>query len=86
MFRFQYSTGGGGYKGGRLDLARPLAEHGRMDAPHATPPLPPSPPSRSARVAWAVAGLAVAALAAVLFVAYRQPDLLVNFSALRYCG
>ncbi len=91
MFLFQYSTAGGGYKGGRLDLDRSLAEHGGMDAPETapsqptlSPPLPP--PSRSARLAWTVAGVAVAALVAVLFVAYRQPDLLVNFSALRYCG
>ena len=38
------------------------------------------------RAAWAVALVGAALIVVVVFGAYRQPELLLNFMGLRYCG
>lgn len=74
-----------------LDLASKLADHARMDAQaeisrDGTRPLAAPRTHRSRRALWALGLLAVAAVTAVAFGAYRQPELLLNFMGLRYCG
>jgi hypothetical protein len=49
-----------------------------------TPTLPCR--DRIRRAAWVIGLLAVVIVAALAFVAYRQPELLLNFIGLRYCG
>ncbi len=59
-------------------------------SPNITPEakLPSSPPGMEASLRlWRAIALAAAALiAALAFGAYSQPDLLLNFVGLRYCG
>jgi hypothetical protein len=74
-----------------LDLEDPLAEYGQMDVNQNIPQdaqLPPSAPVRAvSRRVWWAAGLAtLAVIAALAFGAYSQPELLLNFVGLRYCG
>ncbi len=55
-----------------------------MDAPQ---PLGPPPPAASSLIVWRALALTLAAiLAALAFAAYYQPELLLNYSGLRYCG
>lgn len=74
----------------RLDLAAKLADHARMDARNEDVggDLPPAQPGAdwSRRAAWAVALVGAALIVVVVFGAYRQPELLLNFMGLRYCG
>lgn len=74
-----------------LDLAGRLAEYAWMSAaselPHDEPAPATQPRSgRSRRTAWALGLLATALITALAFAAYRQPELLLNFMGLRYCG
>lgn len=65
-----------------LDAEHGLAQHGAMD----TPAESPDKAARALRV-WRALALALAVLIAVLVVgAYSQPELLLNYSGLRYCG
>ena len=65
-----------------LDAKHGHAHHGAMD----TPAELSSTPAKALRV-WRALALALAALIAVLvFGAYSQPELLLNYSGLRYCG
>lgn len=67
----------------RLDSSALLAEHGAMDS---TPPIAP-PPTSAALAAWRALALVLAVvLAALGFAAYTQPELLLNYTGLRYCG
>jgi len=53
------------------------------------PPVPAVtvPSSATALRVWRTLALALAALVAALaFAAYTQPELLLNYSGLRYCG
>ena len=70
-----------------LDAAPDRAEHGAMNS---VPPLISSATesrSLAALAVWRAIALALAALiAALAFAAYTQPELLLNYSGLRYCG
>ncbi len=70
-----------------LDATPDRTEH---DAMNSAPPLISSATeSRSfaALAVWRAIALALAALiAALAFAAYTQPELLLNYSGLRYCG
>jgi preprotein translocase subunit SecD len=46
----------------------------------------PSGGDSSRRLLLAIGLLAAAAIVALAFGAYRQPELLLNFMGLRYCG
>lgn len=58
-----------------------------MDATPSSPSsAAPRPSTRELQV-WRALALALAALVAVLvFSAYSQPELLLNYTGLRYCG
>ena len=63
------------------------AEHGEMDSmqPGASSATETSP--NAAVAFWRSLALALAAVIAVLaFAAYTQPELLLNYSGLRFCG
>ncbi len=65
-----------------LDAEQSLAHHVAVD----TPAESPGTTARTLR-AWRALALALAALiAVVIFGAYSQPELLLNYSGLRYCG
>ncbi len=52
-----------------------------------SPSLPPIAGHERALRLWRAAALALAALVAALaFAAYTQPELLLNYTGLRYCG
>lgn len=59
-----------------MDAASPLPQ---------TPP-PPATASRAWRWLWAVGLLAAGVVLGLAFAAYGGPDLLLNFTNLRYCG
>ncbi len=65
-----------------LDAEQGLAQHGAMDTPAES-----SGTTAKALRVWRAIALALAALIVVLvFGAYSQPELLLNYSGLRYCG
>ena len=65
-----------------LDAEQGQALHSAMD----TPAESPGTTAKALRV-WRALALALVALVVVLaFGAYSQPELLLNYSGLRYCG
>ena len=54
--------------------------------PDAALPSPPQGMATSRRLWQAIALAAAALIAALAFGAYSQPELLLNFVGLRYCG
>ena len=74
-----------------LDLENKLAEYVRMNARNeiAGSENDSTSPARRVRarwVVWAFGVLTMAMIVALALVAYRQPELLLNFMNLRYCG
>jgi hypothetical protein len=66
----------------KLDLPAAPADHGGMDSPQ-----PAAPPAPISLIIWRALALTLAAiLATLVFAAYTQPELLLNYSGLRYCG
>ncbi len=63
------------------------AEHGGMDSMQPGASSATETSSRAALAFWRALALALAAVMAVLaFAAYTQPELLLNYSGLRFCG
>ena len=63
------------------------AEHGGMDSMQPGVSSATETSSRAALAFWRALALALAAAIAVLaFAAYTQPELLLNYSGLRFCG
>ena len=70
-----------------LDSTAGCAEHGGMDSTQPAAPMATPPSSMASLRVWRALALAlVALLAALAFAAYTQPELLLNYSGLRYCG
>lgn len=70
-----------------LDAGGLAAEHGAMESSQPLDPSTSPASGAAAHRAWRALALALAALlAALVFAAYTQPELLLNYSGLRYCG
>jgi hypothetical protein len=65
-----------------LDAEQGQALHGAMD----TPAESPGTTAKALRVWRALALVLAVLIVALVFGAYSQPELLLNYSGLRYCG